>query len=139
VRQIVVDTNVLLSFLTDRNVAQGNKAEALMSAAAKGEVALVLPQIVLGELVYVLRNLYNTEATEIARTLDDLLASPGVFPADQVLWSHVLELWPGRIRDFADAVLASMTLQLGYDAIATFDRAFVRQLKRENVATLWSA
>lgn len=41
-KRIVVDTNVLVSFLTDRDAEQQEMAAALFEAAAHGEVQIVL-------------------------------------------------------------------------------------------------
>ncbi len=129
-RRVVIDTNVLISFLTDRNAEQQAQATELFEAAAEGETELILHQMVISEMVYVLSNLYKVEVAEIAGMIDDLLCSPGVRPVDEVVWSRVLELWPGAFKDFADAVLAAVTIEERYEVVASFDRAFGRQLRR---------
>ncbi len=45
-----------------------------------------------------------------------------VRPVDEVVWSRVLELWPDAFKDFADAVLAAVTLEGRYEAVASFDQ-----------------
>lgn len=129
-RRVVIDTNVLISFLTDRNAEQQAQATELFEAAAEGETELILHQMVISEMVYVLGNLYRVKVAEIAGMIDDLLCSPGVRPVDEVVWSRVLELWPDAFKDFADAVLAAVTIEERYEAVASFDQAFVRQLRR---------
>lgn len=136
-KQIVVDTNVLLSFLTDRNEEQQNRAAALFQAAAVGEHVLVLPQVVLTEMVYVLLNVYAVAAAEVARTIADLLGMPGVHPHDELPWNQVLELWPAQIPSFGDAAIASVARQGRHDAVATFDLKLSRQLRRLDLASLW--
>ena len=138
-KRVVLDTNVLVSFLTDRDAEQQAKAAALFESAAQGEVQLILHQMVISEMVYVLGNLYKVETQEIAGMLEDLLSSAGVIPVDEVLWTRVLEIWPGRFGDFADAVLAVATLEARYDAVATFDRQFVGQLRREELTPYWTS
>ncbi len=137
-KSVVIDTNVLVSLLTDRNAEQQAQAAALFEAAAEGEVELILHQMVLSEMVYVLGNLYKVEAAEIARTVDDLLSSSGVRPVNEVIWTRVLELWPDRVKDFADGVLTAVTLHERFDAVATFDQRFVKQLHREGLAAFWA-
>ncbi len=136
-RRVVLDTNVLVSFLTDRNPEQQAQAAALLEAAARGEVELVVHQTIISEMVYVLGNLYHVAAPEIARMIDDLLSSPGVTPIDGVPWERVLGLWPSRFTDFADALLAAATMEGKYDAVATFDRRLIRQLRRERLTPYW--
>lgn len=50
-KRVVLDTNVLVSFLTDRNAEQQEQASALFEAASSGKTELVLHQIVITELV----------------------------------------------------------------------------------------
>ncbi len=137
--RVIVDTNVLVSFLTDRDEAQQAQAATLFEATARGEVELIVHQMVISEMVYVLGNLYHVAAAEIARMIGDLLSAPGVTSVDGVLWARVLELWPARFADFADATLATATLEGNYDAVATFDRRFIRQLEREGQASYWAS
>ena len=136
--RIVLDTNVLVSFLTDRDLAQQVRAAKLFAAAASGVDELALPQVVATEMVYVLTNLYKLDASSVAAILADLLALPGILPLDSVDWPAVLDLWPKRYADFTDACLAAVAQQGRFDAVATFDRPFARQLARESLTTVWS-
>ncbi len=135
--RVVIDTNVLVSFLTDRNPEQQAQAAALFEAAVRGEVEIILHQMVISEMVYVLANLYGLKAVEIAQMIDDLLATAGVTTVDEVIWRRVLERWPKRFGDFADAVLAALASGRRYEAVATFDRKFIRQLRKEGLRNFW--
>ena len=135
--RVVVDTNVLVSFLTDRNAPQQARAAALFEAATRGEVEIILHQMVISEMVYVLANLYGLEALEIAQVLDDLISTAGVTPVDEIVWSRVLELWPSRFADFADGALAVVASAKRYDSVATFDRKFARRLRKVGLEIFW--
>lgn len=135
-RRVLIDTNVLVSFLTDRDAEQQERAARLLEDAATGRHALLLHQTVLAELVYVLRNLYSVADAEVAEILRDLLALPGVEPVDELSWHDVLERWPGTYPDFADACLASVARRHGISAVATFDRTFARRLSRDGLKPL---
>jgi predicted nucleic acid-binding protein len=137
-KQVVVDTNVLVSFLTDRNLKQQGLAQELFEAASGRELGLILHQAVLSELVYVLRNLYQVETAEIAATLRSLLALPGIEVVDEIAWTRLLDLWPGRFPDFADAILSVVMKEQGADCIATFDQRFFRILQKEGQVSFWS-
>ena len=128
-KSVVLDTNVVLSFITDRDPGQQRAAARLFDAAAGGDLRLVLPQVVLIEIVYVLENLYRMPSAEVAAILDDLLAMPRVVPENEVAWRVVLKLWPSRVRGFADAVLVAVA-RAGGHALASFDRRLVRRVGR---------
>lgn len=135
--RVLLDTNVLVSLLTDRDLEQQAAATRLFEKAADGKLQLILHQAVITELVYVLGNLYAVEATKVAAILDDLLATPGIEPVDEVSWPRLLDLWPVRFADFGDAVLASVASEIPGAAIATFDQKFVRRLRREGLRDYW--
>jgi predicted nucleic acid-binding protein len=135
--QILVDTNVLVSFLTDRDASQQEKAAELFAAAASGGAALVLHQVVITELVHVLSNVYRLAAADVAATVGDLLALPGVATLDEIAWPVVLDLWPGKIPGFTDAVLAAVAQVGRYEVIATFDLKLRRALRRRGTRSCW--
>lgn len=135
-KSVILDTNVVLSFVTDRDARQQELAARLFERAAAGEIRLLLPQIVLVELVYVLRNVYQAEDDLIAGILEDLLALPHLAETNEVEWPAVLKVWPKRIADFADAVLTCVA-RSERSAVASFDKAFGRRLKELGVAAYW--
>ena len=65
-KEILVDTNVLVSFLTDRDKDQQERAAELFLAAREREHSLILHSISISEAIYVLRNLYKVDPQEIA-------------------------------------------------------------------------
>lgn len=133
-KQVLVDSNVLVSFLTDRDERQQRLAADLFREAATGGLTLVLHQAALSEMVFVLLNLYRVAPAEAARTLADLVAMPGVVTVHDLAWSRLLELWPRQIPAFGDAFLATAASQGRCDAVATFDVKLKRHLKRLGLA-----
>jgi predicted nucleic acid-binding protein len=139
VKEILVDTNVLVSFFTDRNQEQQERADALFRAAASRELTLAVHAISIAEMVYVLRNLYKVEPPKIAQAIRLLLAMPGVVAIGEVVWSLVLERWPETISSLGDAVLAATAVEGGYDAVATFDAPFGKKLAKQGSTSYWPA
>lgn len=134
---VVVDTNVLVSFLTDRDPAQQAQAAELLAKAADRELDVVLHQVVVIETVYVLRNLYRVGREDTAAIVCEMRAMPGVTALDDLPWSVVLELWPTPFVELTDGALAAVTRVGRYDAVATFDAAFRRRLKRLGLTSYW--
>ncbi|HEY0510741.1 MAG TPA: PIN domain-containing protein [Thermoanaerobaculia bacterium] len=137
-KTVLVDANVLVSFLTDRNEDQQERAAALLSAAREREHTLVLHTISVSEASYVLRNLYKVDQQEIADSMRQLLGLPGVVSTGEVSWSLVFERWPDVIPNFGDAILAATAVQESCDAVATFDRPLRKKLAQQGSVSYWS-
>ena len=136
-KEILVDTNVLVSFLTDRNQEQQQKAAAMFQAAAEQKQLLVLHTIPISETIHVLLNLYDLSAQVVSTILLGLLALPGVISEEELNWNLVLELWPDEIPSFGDAVVASLATSGPYAAVATFDRGLRKKLARLGSSSYW--
>lgn len=135
--QILVDTNVLVSFLTDRDPRQQALAAALFEQAAAGEAEILVHQMVLVEVVFVLGKLYSVPPEQIALYLEDLLRAPGVSILAELSWSRLLDLWPSKMATFTDAALAAVARDLRGVAVATFDQDLSRSLEKLGVKEHW--
>lgn len=136
--RVGVDTNVVVSFLTERNAEQQARAAQLMDQAARRDLDVVLHQVVVTEAVYVLVNLYGLPPGAVSRAVAGLLAHPGVHTFDELPWPAVWKLWPRRVPDFADACLSSAARHGAFDMLATFDRRFAG-LARKLGVEVWRA
>jgi predicted nucleic acid-binding protein len=66
VKQVLVDANVVVSFLIDRNAIQRRKARELLRAAAAQELRLVLHSMSIAEMIYVLTEVYGEDPGSVA-------------------------------------------------------------------------
>jgi predicted nucleic acid-binding protein len=65
VKKCIIDTNALISFVTDRNPAQQDKIARLLDAAVQLKLRVLCPQNVLTEFTYVMDSVYGIPKTEI--------------------------------------------------------------------------
>jgi len=137
VQRIVVDANVLLSFIVDRDEKQRGAARALLQHAADGELVAIVPHFVIFEVVYVLQSTYRIAAADINPMIRDLIALPGLLLIDDCPWKRTLDSWPDPLSSLADAAIAAVALTNGYDAVATFDRKLARRLADFGVPAYW--
>ena len=132
---VLIDANIVISFLYDRAPRQQAQAAALFQSAADQRARILLHQNVLSETVYVLLNVYDQPASEVAATVSDLIALPGITRIDGLNDDRLFELWPSTVRDFGDAVISAVAMEEKC-RVATFDARLRRALERLGVE-LW--
>ena len=117
----LVDTNILLRFLSGEPVRQAEAAKKLFSEAAAGEVVLDVSPVIVAETIYTLLSFYGVERDEAAGKLLMLLRQPGVKLRDGPQVFSALERLRTANVGFADAFLAAGGAAENV-AIASFDR-----------------
>lgn len=125
----IIDTNAIISFVTDRNLAQQEKITPLFAAASRSKCTLVCHQLVLTEFVFVMERIYQTPKEKINAMVRDFIAMPGVELRHETDFNTVLSLWPDRMADFGDALIASVGIASKGAVIVTFDAKFKSALK----------
>ena len=128
----IIDTNCLLSFVTDRNPLQNECMAPVFERAAKLEEEILAISNVISEFVYVQLSVYAQEQSLVTGMVGDLLKHPGVQYHHGFFPDSILELWPESFREFGDAVIASAAKHLELP-VYTFDRVFRRQLERVSI------
>lgn len=128
-KKYIIDTNALISFVTDRNPAQQEIVAPLFEAASRLKCALVCHQFVLTEFVFVMDKVYGTPKETINSMLRDFIAMPGVEVYQQTDFNTVLSFWPSKITDFGDALIAAVGKAMKGATIVTFDVKFKSALK----------
>jgi predicted nucleic acid-binding protein len=137
VRQVAVDANVFVSYLTGRHAQQYDAAHALLHEAEEGNIVAILPQFVVFEISYVLQSLYSQSGERLAATIHALVTFPGVQIVNDCPWKRVLEIWPDPLPGLADASIVALATTNRYDAIATFDKKLANKLDGFGLAAYW--
>ena len=134
---MVVDANVFVSFLVDRDEKQRELAKALIQSAEDGALIAVFPEFVILEIVFVLQNTYRRNASEVATIVKDLIEHPGIVVSDACPWKQTFEFWPSAFASISDAAIVAVAVKNRYDSIATFDQKMIKQMKTLGVASYW--
>ena len=135
-KKYIIDTNALISFVTDRNPAQQEIVAPLFEAASRLKCGLVCHQFVLTEFVFVMDKVYGTPKETINAMLRDFIAMPGVEVYQQTDFGLLLSLWPSKITDFGDAVIAATGKAVKGATIVTFDVKLKSELKKQGLDSL---
>ena len=131
----IIDTNALISFVTDREPAQQKVVGELFEQAARLKCTMICPLHVLTEFVYVLERVYRVEPCEINAMVAEFIAMAGVELFHGLDMNILLALWPASVPDFGDAVVATVSRMKKGSSVLTFDRRFARVLHRLGIPT----
>ncbi len=127
-----LDTNVLVRYLTQDDLAQARKANSLIDGAVGRGEPLHLDVVVVCELVWVLRGAYRFGKQTVAEAVARILDAAQFSVEDRDLLRDALEAYRGGQGDLADYVLGLRNRKAGCSATVTFDRA----LKRNELFTV---
>ncbi len=115
-----LDTNVLVRYLTQDDLAQARKANSLIDAAVgKGET-LHLDVVVLCELVWVLRGAYGFGKQTVTDAVGKILDAAQFSVEDRDLLREALDAYRAGQGDFADHVLGLRNGKAGCSSTVTF-------------------
>lgn len=129
-KNCIIDTNALISFVTDRNPAQQDKIAKLLDSAAQLKVMVLCPQNVLTEFVYVMDSVYFIDKAEIRDVTRSFLKLPGVEIVHQLNLKTLFTFWPEKVPDYGDAIIAALCKETRGSSVATFDQKFQAILNR---------
>ena len=129
-KKYIIDTNALISFVTDRNQAQQAAIDRLFEEAAILKNLVLCPQNVLTEFIYVMEKVYGIPKMTIHTMIRDFISMPGIKIIHDIDLNILFSYWPEHIPDFGDAVVAGVCKANKGSVVATFDKKFVDLLRR---------
>jgi predicted nucleic-acid-binding protein len=121
-KDIVIDTNLLVRYLTDDEPQKAKAIDTLLNSAAKGELKILIPSIVIAELVWVLESFYKMMAEDITGLVEAILNTPGVDTQDKSVIKAALKLYRSKRIDLIDAWIIEFARAKGAKRIYTFDK-----------------
>jgi predicted nucleic-acid-binding protein len=121
-KRVVIDTNLLVRYLTDDDAAKAKAVDHLLKKAGKGEIRILIPSIVIAELVWVLESFYKMEPDGIADLVEALLNTTGVEVTDKSIINESLKLYKAKKIDMIDAWIIHFAKEVGVETIYTFDK-----------------
>ncbi len=134
-KKYIIDTNALISFVTDRNPEQQAKIDKLFNDAARLRILVLCPQNVLTEFVYVMDKVYEIPKSEINEIVRDFIDMPGIEVVHDLNMKTLMSYWPEVFKDYGDAIIATLCKNTKGSLIVTFDRKFRTKLKKIGLST----
>jgi predicted nucleic-acid-binding protein len=136
VKKYIIDTNVLISFVTDRNMSQQEIVAPLFVSASKLKCTLVCHQFALTEFVFVMTRVYGIPPEKVNNMVRDLIVMPGIELYQETDFKTLLSLWPASIKDFGDAVIATTAKSVKGSTVVSFDEKFKNALKKLGIESV---
>ena len=117
-----LDTNVLVRYLTDDDPVQSRRAADLITTVTTRGNRCFVSAIVLCEMAWVLRGLYEVSKADLVETLERMLATTQFVVGDKDLVRRALAAYRAGRADFADYVIGELHAGEGCAKTVTFDR-----------------
>ena len=116
----LIDANVILRYLLQDDDTLFKKAFALLERVKSGEEAVVIPESVLAECVYVLLKVYKVDRLIISENLRGLFAYKGVVNPDKRDLVDSIILFGQTQLSIVDCIVCSKSINNGM-SLFTFD------------------
>ena len=130
-KRYVLDTNLIIRFLTDDHPKMSRAAAALLEESATGKTELLLEATIVTEAVFVLTGFYKRPRAEVADALRDLITGCRLRVPNSAVVLDALARFKAHPVDFPDALIAALAVSEGIP-VASFNLVFDRfkDLKR---------
>lgn len=132
-KKYIIDTNALISFVTDRNLKQQQVMKGIFETASLLKAIILCHAHVLTEFVYVMEKVYQVPPEEIKEMVADFIILPGVRVVQGIDFKTVFNYWPQDIPDFGDTLVAALCKTEKGSLLLTFDQKFIKQIKTVGV------
>lgn len=120
--KLFLDTNFLLRLFLEDNKAQLEVCKKLLSQIEEGQFGVCASAIVLLEMSYVLKSVYQIPHPEVIKILDSVFAIRGITITEKTNSKLAFKLYKKYRIKFTDCLIAS---QLPKNTILiTFDKEF---------------
>lgn len=98
-----LDTNVILRFLLNDHRILSKKAKAQFQKAKDNKIILFTTNLVLAELIWVLKSVYQKKLNQIYSSIEELIAYKNFHTIDKKLTQQALRLSIQKNISFIDA------------------------------------
>ena len=118
---IALDTNAIVRVLTEDDVVQSNKVQAVIrQAEANGRKILILSEVLI-ETVWVLESVYHCTHEEISMLIKNFLAAPTFYLPDSTVIRKAIKQYESG-GDFADLLIVGQAKSHQAEKLFSFDR-----------------
>jgi len=118
---VFVDTNIFLRYLIKDHDTQAQKSARIIEALESEKMVGYTSKLVIAEVVFVLRAYYDIARSDVAESIDALLAIEGLDVEDGEVMSEAVQIYRQTNIEFIDCYNAAMARARGLQQVASFD------------------
>jgi predicted nucleic-acid-binding protein len=123
---IGIDTNILVRYLTQDDLAQAKIVEEIFDLHATCPNSIFINNIVMCELIWVLERGYKYSKENIGQVIKQILSTEEfAFENQELLWM-ALNQYSQHNLDFSDALIGEINRIAGCKETLTFDQGAVK-------------
>jgi predicted nucleic-acid-binding protein len=119
---IGIDTNVLVRYIAQDDVAQSRRAVSLIEKECSTDKPGYVGLVVLVEVVWVSESVYRAAKEEVTEIVRRILSIKQLAVQDAETAWKALRLFQSNNVDFADCLVACSAVAAGCGAVMTFDK-----------------
>ena len=121
------DTNLLIRWIVWDDEAQATKVQSLIDRLPTKKI--LIADIVIAEIVWVLKSVYKLEKNDIAQAVDLIISNPK-FSLNQKLFDLILDPWKDQNSiSFADFMIWGYAQLENSSTLYTFDQKLAKNLE----------
>jgi predicted nucleic acid-binding protein len=120
----LLDTNVLIRFLTVDKSKKYKNLYAFFEAMEHGEIRVELKLIVLFQAIFVLKSFYGVPKAAIATEMLELFKYKGITIREKKKVKRTLELWREKNVEIVDCYLVACLETESQNLLYSYDRDF---------------
>lgn len=129
----ILDTSVILRFLTGNSSEKKEKFRKLIRDAISEKSALFVPLIVIIEMVYVLEKIYGLEKAAVREKVESLLTLPPVEIEAEAVVLESLRLYSEKDLKYGDAMILAKSRTSGIKPVYTSDKKDFKKFKEAHL------
>lgn len=119
---IGVDTNVLIRYLAQDDLAQSKRATKFIENDCSAETPGYVGMIVLVETLWVSESVYHASRSQVAEIVRRVLGIKQLVVQNaEIVW-QALRLFESSKADFSDCLVLRMAESAGCERVVTFDK-----------------
>lgn len=120
----LVDANVILRFLTKDDLQKAERARILFELVEKGEIELLISDLVVAEVVWVLEKAYGCSRRDIKLKIEGILNTPNLQFQNRKILSECIAIYSDKNISFIDAYHVVLVRHSDIKTIFSYDTDF---------------